>query len=201
VGGRFNVMNALAAATCARALGIDRATIAAGLASVKTVDGRFELVDEGQPFTVIVDYAHTPDGLRKVLQSGRELAGSQKLIVVFGAGGDRDHEKRPLMGAVAAEQADLAVVTSDNPRGEDPDRIVEAVAAGAAGRSNVIVEVDRAAAIAAALANAGDGDVVIIAGKGHEQGQEIAGRIVPFDDVEVARAALGRILMSRRDQA
>jgi UDP-N-acetylmuramoyl-L-alanyl-D-glutamate--2,6-diaminopimelate ligase len=200
VGGRFNVMNALAAATCARALGIEPATIASGLANVEAVDGRFELVASGQPFTVIVDYAHTPDGLAKVLEAAREL-GPGRLIVVFGAGGDRDHDKRPLMGAVAAEQADLAVVTSDNPRSEDPDRIIAAIVAGAPQRSNLIIEPDRAGAIATALANAREGDVVVIAGKGHETGQEMAGRIIPFDDAEVARDALARIMESRQDQA
>jgi UDP-N-acetylmuramoyl-L-alanyl-D-glutamate--2,6-diaminopimelate ligase len=194
--GKFNVENALAAAACARGLGIDGAVIAAGLASVAGVRGRFELVEAGQPFTVIVDYAHTPDGLTQVLGAARELGGGQ-LIVVFGAGGDRDQEKRPLMGQVASELADLALVTSDNPRSEDPESIIEQIVAGAAGRP-MTVEVDRAAAIAAALAVAEDGDVVVIAGKGHEQGQEVAGRTVPFDDAQVARDALLRIQASRR---
>jgi UDP-N-acetylmuramoyl-L-alanyl-D-glutamate--2,6-diaminopimelate ligase len=122
------------------------------------------------------------------------------LIVVFGAGGDRDHDKRPLMGAAASDLADLAVVTSDNPRSEDPDAVIREVLAGTEGRPNVIVESDRGAAIAAALANARPGDVVVIAGKGHERGQEIAGRMLPFDDVEVARAALIRIRTSRQDE-
>jgi UDP-N-acetylmuramoyl-L-alanyl-D-glutamate--2,6-diaminopimelate ligase len=194
--GKFNVENAVAAAACAAGLGIDPAVIAAGLASVPGVRGRFELVQAGQPFTVIIDYAHTPDGLTQVLGAAREL-GPGQLIVVFGAGGDRDHEKRPLMGRVAAELADLAIVTSDNPRTEDPESIIEQIVAGAAGRP-VTVEVDRAAAIAAALAIAQDGDVVVIAGKGHEQGQEAAGRTLPFDDAEVARDALLRIQASRR---
>ncbi len=189
VGGRFNVLNAMAAATCARAFGIDSATIEAGLESVAGVAGRFELVHAGQPFTVIVDYAHTPDGLAQALEAARELTDGN-LIVVFGAGGDRDHDKRPLMGAVAADLADLAVFTSDNPRSEDPGSIIDQVVAGAAGRENVVVEPDRAAAIAAALANANPGDVVVIAGKGHERGQDIGGAVLPFDDVEVARAAL-----------
>jgi UDP-N-acetylmuramoyl-L-alanyl-D-glutamate--2,6-diaminopimelate ligase len=198
VGGRFNVENAVAAATCARALGIQPPTVAGGLAAVEGVRGRFQVVDAGQPFTVIVDYAHTPDGLAKVLGAAREL-GAGRLLVVFGAGGDRDHDKRPLMGSAAAELADLAVVTSDNPRGEDPTAIIEQILAGAGGRSNVIVEADRAAAIAAALANARAGDVVVIAGKGHEQGQDVGGRMLPFDDVEVARQALARIDASRQD--
>jgi UDP-N-acetylmuramoyl-L-alanyl-D-glutamate--2,6-diaminopimelate ligase len=200
VGGRFNVMNALAAASCAHALGVKPDTIVSGLGHVDSVDGRFELVDTGQPFTVIVDYAHTPDGLAQVLQTAREL-GPGRLIAVFGAGGDRDHDKRPLMGAVAAEQADLAVITSDNPRSEDPDRIIADIVAGATQSSNLIIEPDRAGAIATALANAREGDVVVIAGKGHETGQELGGRIIPFDDVDVARDALARIMASRSDPA
>jgi UDP-N-acetylmuramoyl-L-alanyl-D-glutamate--2,6-diaminopimelate ligase len=194
--GRFNVENALAAAACARGLGIDLATIVRGLSSVTGVRGRFELVQAGQPFTVIVDYAHTPDGLAQVLGAARDL-GRGQLIVVFGAGGDRDHDKRPPMGRVASELTDLAIVTSDNPRSEDPEAIIEQIVSGAGGRP-MTVEADRAAAIAAALAVAQAGDVVVIAGKGHEQGQEAAGRTVPFDDVEVAREALLRIEASRR---
>ena len=197
VGGRFNVSNAVAAAMCARAVGIEPETIAAGLARVNAVDGRFELVDEGQPFTVIVDYAHTPDGLAKVLQAAGELS-TGRLIVVFGAGGERDHDKRPLMGAIVSERADLAVVTSDNPRSEDPNRIIEDILSGTDGRPNVIVDADRASAIATALANAEAGDMVVVAGKGHEQGQDLGGRVVPFDDVEVVRAALARIQASRQ---
>ena len=157
--------------------------IAEGLSSVPGVRGRFESVDAGQPFTVLVDYAHTPDGLTQALQGAREFT-SGRLLVVFGAGGDRDHEKRPLMGAAAARLADLAVVTSDNPRSEDPDAIIEQVVAGVGDRSNVVIEPDRAAAIATALAMAQPGDVVLIAGKGHERGQEVAGRLLPFDDVD-----------------
>jgi UDP-N-acetylmuramoyl-L-alanyl-D-glutamate--2,6-diaminopimelate ligase len=200
VGGRFNVVNALAAASCARALGIDPATIADGLAAVRGVEGRFQLVDAGQPFTVVVDYAHTPDGLSKILTAAREIC-QGRLIVVFGAGGDRDHEKRPLMGATVAELADLAVVTSDNPRSEDPDAIIAEIVAGAEAsvRGNLSVYADRGAAIATTLSIAQPGDVVVIAGKGHEKGQEIGGRILPFDDVDVARTALARILASRRD--
>jgi UDP-N-acetylmuramoyl-L-alanyl-D-glutamate--2,6-diaminopimelate ligase len=197
LGGSFNVENALAAATCARALGIDAETVVEGLSSVSSVRGRFELVQAGQSFTVVVDFAHTPDALAQVLRAARGF-GDGRLIVVFGAGGDRDHEKRPLMGAVASELADLAVVTSDNPRSEDPAVIIEQIVAGAAGRAKMIVEADRSAAIAAALAVARSGDVVVIAGKGHEQGQEAGGRTVPFDDVEVARDALLRIRASRQ---
>jgi UDP-N-acetylmuramoyl-L-alanyl-D-glutamate--2,6-diaminopimelate ligase len=200
LGGRFNIANALAAACCAQALGVPVSTIANGLESVPGVRGRFEAVDAGQPFTVLVDYAHTPDGLAQALRGARELA-TGRVLVVFGAGGDRDHEKRPLMGATASELADLAVVTSDNPRSEDPDAIIGQVVAGAQHRSKLVIEPDRAAAISTALATAESGDVVLIAGKGHEPGQEIAGRILPFDDVEQSRKALQRILASRRGQS
>jgi UDP-N-acetylmuramoyl-L-alanyl-D-glutamate--2,6-diaminopimelate ligase len=198
LGGRFNVLNALAAGTCAGRLGVPAAVIARGLAAMTAVRGRFEPVDAGQPFTVLVDYAHTPDGLVQVLEAARELT-SGRLLVVFGAGGDRDHEKRPLMGAAAARLADLAVVTSDNPRSEDPDRIIAEVVSGVEDRGNLVVEADRATAIAAALATAEPGDVVVIAGKGHERVQQVMGRVLPFDDAEVARAALDRILASRRE--
>ena len=197
LGGRFNIANALAAATCAASLGIGEATIAEGLASLAGVQGRFQVVDVGQAFSVIVDYAHTPDGLTQALRAAREL-GTGNLIIVFGAGGDRDHEKRPLMGAAASHLADLAVITSDNPRTEDPLSIIDQILAGVEGDANVVTEPDRAAAIATALANASEGDVVLIAGKGHERGQDIGGRVVPFDDVEVATTALTRILASRR---
>ena len=195
--GRFNVLNALAAATCTEALGIPAGTVAAGLASVDRVRGRFEVVDAGQDFTVIVDYAHTPDGLVQALGAARELTDG-RLIVVFGAGGDRDHEKRPLMGEVAGRLADIVIVTSDNPRYEDPGAIIEAVVTGIGPRDGVLVEVDRARAIESALAAAGPGDVVVVAGKGHETGQEVAGVIRPFDDILVVRQALGRILAVRR---
>ncbi len=198
LGGRFNLANALAAASCARALGIDPADIANGMAAVPGVRGRFEPVDAGQPFTVLVDYAHTPDGLAQALRGARELTRG-RLLVVFGAGGDRDHDKRPLMGAAATDLADVAVVTSDNPRSEDPDVIIAAVLAGVPledqpARAKLIVEPDRAAAISLALAAARPGDLVLIAGKGHEPGQEVAGEIRPFDDASVARASLQRIL-------
>jgi UDP-N-acetylmuramoyl-L-alanyl-D-glutamate--2,6-diaminopimelate ligase len=196
--GSFNVANAVAASACAASLGVGLDAIEAGLASVPGVPGRFERVDAGQPFTVVVDYAHTPDGLRKVLEAGRRICGG-RLMVVFGAGGDRDREKRPLMGEVAASLADLAVVTSDNPRGEDPEAIIAQVLAGTGTEGHVITEPDRASAIATALAMARPGDVVVIAGKGHEKGQEIGGRVLPFDDVEVARAALERIRSTRQE--
>ncbi len=199
VGGRFNVANAVAAATCARELGVAMPSIAEGLRQLQGIPGRFQAVEAGQPFSVVVDYAHTPDGLVQALTAARELSGG-RLIVVFGAGGDRDHEKRPLMGAAAARLADLAIVTSDNPRNEDPVTIIDQVLGGAAGSANMVVEPDRASAISAAVANAREGDIVVIAGKGHERGQEVAGRVVPFDDVEVARSAIARILSSRRDE-
>jgi UDP-N-acetylmuramoyl-L-alanyl-D-glutamate--2,6-diaminopimelate ligase len=153
-----------------------------------SVPGRFEFVDAGQPFTVVVDYAHTPDGLAAALAAARELG--ERVIVVFGCGGDRDRGKRPLMGAVAAHKADLAVLTSDNPRSEDPLTIIEEVRAGAPGARNLLVEPDRAAAIALALGEARAGDVVLIAGKGHETGQVMGDETRPFDDRDAAREAL-----------
>src|SRR4051812_718390 len=186
--GRFNVLNALVAVAVARALGAPDDAIAAALAGAATAPGRFEPVDEGQGFAVVVDSAHTPDSLDNVLSSARELAGG-RVLVVFGAGGDRDRAKRPLMGAVAARLADVPIVTSDNPRNEDPEAIVAEVRAGMDGREEAIV--DRRAAIERAVALARDGDVVVIAGKGHEQGQEFeGGRKLPFDDRSVAREAL-----------
>ncbi len=156
--------------------------------------GRFEPIDEGQGFAVLVDYAHTPDSIENVLRAARRLT-EGRLISVFGAGGDRDRDKRPKMGRAGAELSDLAVVTSDNPRSEDPAAIVAEVAAGArGGGAEVEVEVDRRAAIALALARAEPGDTVVIAGKGHEQGQEFeGGRKIPFDDREVAREELRRL--------
>ena len=186
--GRFNVENALGALLTARALGIDDGAIKRGLESVRGVPGRFEPVDEGQPFTVVVDYAHKPDALEKVLHAARELAREHRVICVVGAGGDRDRGKRPLMGRIASELADVAIVTSDNPRSEDPLAIIDAIVAGTT--REVEVESDRAAAIALAIEAAREGDVVLIAGKGAEQGQELADRTIPFDDRDAARDAL-----------
>jgi UDP-N-acetylmuramoyl-L-alanyl-D-glutamate--2,6-diaminopimelate ligase len=186
--GRFNVENALGALAAARLLGIADDAIARGIESLRGVPGRFEPVDEGQPFTVIVDYAHKPGALENVLRTARELAAGARVICVVGAGGDRDRGKRPLMGRIASELADVAIVTSDNPRSEDPQAIIDAVVAGATG--DVEVEPDRAAAIVRAIELAREGDVVLIAGKGAEQGQELADRTVPFDDREAARDAL-----------
>ena len=193
--GLFNVSNALAATATARALDVPLETIAAALAEADRVPGRFEPVDEGQPFAVLVDYAHTPDSLRNVLRAAREVTRG-RLHVVFGAGGDRDQGKRPLMGAVASELADRVIVTSDNPRSEDPEAIVDQVLAGAG--PDAEREVDRRRAIHHAIETAEAGDVVVIAGKGHEQGQEFAGgRKEPFDDVTVAREALHSALGAR----
>jgi UDP-N-acetylmuramoyl-L-alanyl-D-glutamate--2,6-diaminopimelate ligase len=188
--GRFNVLNVLGAVAVARALGVDDATIAAAVPQAGRVPGRFEPVDEGQPFAVLVDYAHTPDSLDNVLRAARQLARG-RVICVFGAGGDRDRGKRPEMGRIAGELADAAIVTSDNPRSEDPEAIIAEVVAGTGGRDDIVTEPDRRAAIERAIGMADQGDVVVIAGKGHEQGQEFAnGRKVPFDDVAVAREAL-----------
>jgi UDP-N-acetylmuramoyl-L-alanyl-D-glutamate--2,6-diaminopimelate ligase len=185
--GRFNVENALGALAAARLLGIDDDAIARGLESVRGVPGRFESIDEGQPFDVIVDYAHKPVALESVLRAARELA-TGRVLCVFGCGGDRDREKRPQMGRIASELADVVIVTNDNPRSEEPQAIIDAIVAGAAG--DVEVEPDRATAIARAIEVADEGDVVLIAGKGAEQGQEFADRTVPFDDRESAREAL-----------
>jgi UDP-N-acetylmuramoyl-L-alanyl-D-glutamate--2,6-diaminopimelate ligase len=184
--GRFNVANALGAWAAARALGaeLDR------LPATVHVPGRFEPVVEGQPFAVLVDYAHTPDSLENVLRAARELADG-RVIAVFGAGGDRDRGKRPLMGEIGARLADVCLVTSDNPRSEDPEAIIAEILGGTGGAANVSSDPDRRASIHRAVALAEPGDVVVIAGKGHEQGQEFAGgRKEPFDDVTVAREAL-----------
>jgi UDP-N-acetylmuramoyl-L-alanyl-D-glutamate--2,6-diaminopimelate ligase len=191
--GHFNVANALGAFAAAVALGVSPEHAAAGLGRASRVPGRFEPVDEGQRFAVLVDYAHTPDSLENVLLAARRLT-EGRLISVFGAGGDRDRDKRPKMGRAGAELSDLAIVTSDNPRSEDPERIVAEVAAGARADDEVEIEVDRRAAIALALGRAEAGDTVVIAGKGHEQGQEFAGgRKIPFDDRDVAREELRKL--------
>jgi UDP-N-acetylmuramoyl-L-alanyl-D-glutamate--2,6-diaminopimelate ligase len=196
--GRFNVQNALAAMALARLVGVDDCAIAAGLASVAGVPGRFEPIDEGQPFAVVVDYSHKPDALANVLRTARALADG-RVICVFGAGGDRDRAKRPAMGRIAADLADVAILTSDNPRGEDPAAIAAEVEAGAPGA--LMVELDRRAAIMQAVELARAGDVVVIAGKGHEQGQEIAGRVLPFDDRDVAREAVAARTRSQEERA
>jgi UDP-N-acetylmuramoyl-L-alanyl-D-glutamate--2,6-diaminopimelate ligase len=193
--GRFNVYNVLGAFATARALGIPAQVAAEAIETAPPVPGRFEPVDEGQEFAVLVDYAHTPDSLQNVLEAARGLTGG-RVHVVFGCGGDRDRGKRPLMGEIAARLADRVVVTSDNPRSEDPEAIINEILAGVG--AGVDAEVDRRAAIAETIAGAAAGDVVVIAGKGHEQGQEFAGgHKIPFDDKTVAREIL-RGVPSRR---
>jgi UDP-N-acetylmuramoyl-L-alanyl-D-glutamate--2,6-diaminopimelate ligase len=181
--GRFNRANVLGAVWAARELGVDEGAIRDGVEALSGVPGRFESVDAGQPFAVIVDYAHTPDSLENVLRAARELG--SRLTVVFGAGGDRDREKRPLMGRVARDLADRAIVTTDNPRSEDPAAIAAQVSEG-----TLEVVLDRREAIERALADARAGEVVVIAGKGADTEMELAGHSIPFDDREVAREAL-----------
>jgi UDP-N-acetylmuramoyl-L-alanyl-D-glutamate--2,6-diaminopimelate ligase len=185
--GTFNVENVLGAVAGAVLLDLSADAIAAGVAAVSGVPGRFEPVDEGQPFAILVDFAHTPDSLETALRAARGLA-ERKVIAVFGAGGDRDRAKRPLMGRVAVAESDFAIVTSDNPRSEDPLAIIEDILQGAGG--DVEIDPDRRTAIYRAVALAEPGDVVVIAGKGHEKGQEIGGVVHPFDDQAVAREAV-----------
>ena len=193
--GLFNVQNVLGAVAAARSLGVPDETIAAALPEFGRVPGRFEPVDEGQDFGVLVDYAHTPEALENVLRAAREVT-QGRLHVVFGAGGDRDRGKRPLMGAAARRLADRVLVTSDNPRSEEPEAIVDAIMEGTGPEAER--ETDRRRAIARAIDTAEPGDVVVIAGKGHEQGQEFEnGRKEPFDDVTEARAALRARLGAR----
>jgi UDP-N-acetylmuramoyl-L-alanyl-D-glutamate--2,6-diaminopimelate ligase len=186
--GEFNVYNVIGALAVARALDVSPEICVAAIATAGQVPGRFETVDEGQPFAVVVDYAHTPDSLENVLRAARGVTRS-RLRVVFGCGGDRDRGKRPLMGEIARRLADDVFVTSDNPRSEDPDAIIAEILEGSGGE--VAHDPDRHAAITRAIETARPGDVVVIAGKGHEQGQEFAdGRKLPFDDVTVAREVL-----------
>jgi UDP-N-acetylmuramoyl-L-alanyl-D-glutamate--2,6-diaminopimelate ligase len=191
--GTFNVYNCLGVVVAARLVGVEDDAIAVGLESLHGVPGRLEPVDVGQSFTVLVDYAHTPDSLENVLSSVRSMT-SGRLILVFGCGGDRDRGKRPVMGETATRGADLSIVTSDNPRSEDPLAIIAEIEAGARrGGGPYEIEADRRAAIRAAVGMARAGDVVLIAGKGHEAGQEFADRTVPFDDREVAADELRRV--------
>jgi UDP-N-acetylmuramoyl-L-alanyl-D-glutamate--2,6-diaminopimelate ligase len=192
IGGEFNVMNSLAAATATARLGIDLAAIKKGLQHAAAVPGRFEAVVAGQPFAVIVDYAHTPDGLEKAINAARNVAGDAAVHVVFGCGGDRDREKRPLMGAVASRLADDVVITSDNPRSEDPLEIINATMEGVPPdyRGRVVIEPDRRRAIEIAIRRALPRDVVLIAGKGHEPTQTIGDKVFDFDDRTVARELL-----------
>ncbi len=190
--GHFNVENVLCAVAVAELLDLPHRAVREGIAAMPGVPGRFEAVDGGQAFTVLVDYAHTPDSLENVLRAARAITAG-RLICVFGCGGDRDRGKRPLMGAVARKLADRAIVTTDNSRSEDPQAIADEITAGI----EMEVELDRRRAIEDAVAGAAAGDVVVIAGKGHEQGQQFADRTIPFDDREVAREAL-EALTSRK---
>lgn len=197
--GRFNAANALAAAETALLLGARVSDVVAGLESAVPVPGRFETIETARPFTVVVDYAHTPDGLAQVLAAARELlTGSGRLWAVFGCGGDRDSSKRPMMGRVAAESADRVIVTSDNPRSEDPDAIIADILSGVPENSGGIsTQSDRAAAIAQCLASASDGDVVVVAGKGHETTQTVGDRVIPFDDRVVVQELLAAMEAAR----
>ncbi|MGH3342198.1 MAG: UDP-N-acetylmuramoyl-L-alanyl-D-glutamate--2,6-diaminopimelate ligase [Carbonactinosporaceae bacterium] len=194
--GMVNVANALAAIVAAVTAGVPLRAAVDGVAAVSGVPGRMEAVDAGQPYLALVDYAHTPDALETLLTGLRDVTRG-RLSVVVGCGGDRDRTKRPLMGQVAARCADLAVLTNDNPRSEDPQLILAAMWEGAVSvpggeRAQVVVEPDRAAAISLAVARAGPGDTVVVAGKGHEQGQEVQGAVRPFDDHAVLRGAISR---------
>lgn len=190
--------NAIAAAATAAQLGVPVDVIAAGLGQARPVPGRFESIDEGQPFSVLVDYSHKPGALTGALDAARDAAQGGRVLVVFGAGGDRDATKRPLMGALAARMADRVVITSDNPRGEDPDAIIREIQAGIADSSNVRVQADRSLAIFEALSEAVPGDVVLIAGKGHETVQVVGDKEYPFDDRVVARQVLCELREARR---
>jgi UDP-N-acetylmuramoyl-L-alanyl-D-glutamate--2,6-diaminopimelate ligase len=193
IAGRYNVANALGSMAAFHALGLPLETAADGIAKLGGVPGRLEAVDVGQPFTVVVDYAHTPDSLENVLRAARDVC-EGRLIAVFGCGGDRDRGKRPLMGKIATALADLSFVTSDNPRSEDPLAIIAEIEAGAQeGGGAYEVEPDRRAAIRAAVIAARPGDLVVIAGKGHETGQKFADRVLPFDDRVVAREELAAL--------
>ena len=189
--GRFNVYNILAAIAAGIGLNVAKSQIEAGIAKLQSVPGRFQRIDEGQPFSVVVDYAHTDDALRNLITTARELGSSARIITVFGAGGERDRSKRPLMGEAAGALSDLVVLTSDNPRGEDPLRIINDVVVGLQ-KSNAKyrIEPDREQAIAAALEEARPGDIVLLAGKGHETYQLLRDGTVDFDDREKAHAIL-----------
>jgi UDP-N-acetylmuramoyl-L-alanyl-D-glutamate--2,6-diaminopimelate ligase len=194
--GQYNVANALGAVVALVEAGVHLATAVAGVAACPGVPGRLERVDAGQDFTVLVDYSHKPGAVEAVLGALRPVTGG-RLAIVLGCGGDRDKAKRPLMGAAAARLADLAILTSDNPRSEDPlailtDMLDGVLTVGEPERARIIVEPDRAAAIGMAVTMADKGDVIVVAGKGHERGQYVGDTVVPFDDREVAAAALGR---------
>jgi UDP-N-acetylmuramoyl-L-alanyl-D-glutamate--2,6-diaminopimelate ligase len=191
--GGVNVYNLLAAGAAAVARGLTPDELAAGAASLQHVPGRFQSVDCGQNFAVVVDYAHTDDALRNIIAVAREFVTHRggRVITMFGCGGDRDRSKRPLMGRAAGAASDVVVLTSDNPRGEDPLAILDQVLPGLSGTpARVIVEPDRQRAIAFAIAEARRGDLVLLAGKGHEKTQTIGDRVIPFDDVAIARQEL-----------
>ncbi len=187
--GKFNVYNSMAALCAMLAQGFELGALLEDLKKAPQVAGRFEKVDEGQDFGVIVDYAHTPDGLENVLKTARDIVRG-RLICVFGCGGDRDRGKRPIMGELATRLADYAIVTSDNPRTEDPNAIIDEIVAGIPAGAEYEVQPDRRLAIGRAIEIAGDGDVVLIAGKGHEDYQLVGGRVLDFDDRKVAREFL-----------
>jgi UDP-N-acetylmuramoyl-L-alanyl-D-glutamate--2,6-diaminopimelate ligase len=191
---RFNVDNALAAAAAGLALGLPPEAVFGGLSVTEGVPGRFQAVRAGQPFSVVVDYSHTPDSLENALLAARTVTGG-RVLVVFGCGGDRDRGKRPLMGAIGARLADCSVITSDNPRSEEPLAIIDEIVAGIPEEraGTVLIEPDRRRAIRIALAEAHPGDTVVIAGKGHEQGQIVGDQRVPFDDRTVAEEELGEL--------
>jgi UDP-N-acetylmuramoyl-L-alanyl-D-glutamate--2,6-diaminopimelate ligase len=197
LGGRFNVMNALAALTATDVFGIEPDVAVAGIAATPPVPGRFEIVSDPavHPFSVVVDYAHTPDAVAGVLSTARSITPAGDVVIVFGCGGDRDVDKRPLMGAAAAEHADRVVLTSDNPRHENPQSIIDAALAGIESRYRgaVQVEPDRRRAIELAIRDARPGDVIVIAGKGHETTQTIGEIATPFDDRAVAREVLAQL--------
>lgn len=199
--GRFNVDNALVAAAVATVLGIDDDQVVAGLDAAPVVPGRMEVVGAGAPVAVVVDYAHTPAGLEEALRATRTLAGDARVLCVFGCGGDRDPGKRPEMGEVATELSDVVVVTSDNPRSEDPMAIIEAIRSGMHGPAEVHIEPDRTAAVRLAVAEARPGDVVLLAGKGHEATQTTGDTTVPFDDRAVGAAALAARFGTERSGA
>jgi UDP-N-acetylmuramoyl-L-alanyl-D-glutamate--2,6-diaminopimelate ligase len=189
--GDHNIANAVVAANIGELLGLEPQPVLDGLGSLRSVPGRFEYVEGGQPFSVVVDYAHTPEGVEVVLRAARQLvAQDARVTIVVGCGGDRDRTKRPQMAAAAESLADQVVLTSDNPRSEDPRAILEEMKAGLRDPSRVIIDPDRATAIRVAIEQAAPGDVVLIAGKGHETTQTIGDEVLPFDDREVARRVL-----------
>jgi UDP-N-acetylmuramoyl-L-alanyl-D-glutamate--2,6-diaminopimelate ligase len=196
--GAFNLDNALVASTVSLALGVDEAQVVAGLASASPVPGRMEVLRTEAPFAIVVDYAHTPAGLEVALGAARQLAGRGRVICVFGAGGDRDQGKRPLMGRVAGTMADLVVLTSDNPRSEDPAAIIDQIRSGIGGPVDLAVEPDRAAAIRVAVSRAAAGDVIMVVGKGHETTQVTGASAVPFDDRREAERAVADLLSGPR---